>query len=307
MRHTFRFVFASLIGVCCLVARGRADDQETVPDGVVLLRELRYREGPSRNWTLDLALPKDDSGKPRAAIVVIHGGGWIEGDKSSFSTVSRRPPGNIIDFAREGFVAATINYRLSAEAPFPAALQDCQCAVRWLRANAAQYHIDTQAIGAWGNSAGGHLALLLGMINKDAGVDIDGPYQDKSSRVQAVASDSGPIDLLYQHQHDRLRSVVERFMGRPPEGPMDAAYKLASPGSHISANTPPLMLIYGEADGQVPIETADEFTLALGRAGLRDLSYHRLGGVDHCPHSLVRVGWLVPAVNEFFKRALRRP
>jgi acetyl esterase/lipase len=283
-----------------------ADEPESLPDDVVLTRELRYRDGPSSHLTLDLAMPKADSASPRPAIVVIHGGGWIEGDKSSFSTVSRRPPGNIIDFARLGFVAATINYRLADEAPFPAALHDCQCAVRLLRANAKKYNVDPQRIGAWGNSAGGHLALLLGMIGKDEGLEVDGPYADQSSRVQAVVSDSGPIDLLYQHEHNRLRTVVERLMGRPPDGPNDAAYKFASPSSHISADTPPLMLIYGEADGQVPVETADEFVVALRRAGLNDLTYQRLGTIDHCPHSLVRVPWLVPAVNEFFVRTLRR-
>src|SRR5438132_4178193 len=110
-------------------------DDDRIPDDISVTYNLRYREGAVKNWTLDLATPKEKSGEPRPAIVVIHGGGWIEGDKSSFSTPKNRPPGNIIDFAKLGFVAATINYRLSKEAPWPAALHDCKCAVRWLRAN----------------------------------------------------------------------------------------------------------------------------------------------------------------------------
>jgi len=145
-----RFALALLAGTYCLggALPCLANDQRTAAEDVVVLRDLRYREGPSRSWTLDLAMQKSGSTRPRPAIVVIHGGGWIEGDKSSFSTLDRRPPGNIIDFAKLGFVAATINYRLSAEAPFPAALHDCQCAVRWLRAHADKYHIDPKAIGA---------------------------------------------------------------------------------------------------------------------------------------------------------------
>src|SRR3569623_1368896 len=145
-----RFALALLAGTYCLggALPCLANDQRTAAEDVVVLRDLRYREGPSRSWTLDLAMQKVDSAQPRPAIIVIHGGGWIEGDKSSFSTVNRRPPGNIIDFAKLGFVAATINYRLSGEAPFPAALHDCQCAVRWLRAHADKYHIDPKAIGA---------------------------------------------------------------------------------------------------------------------------------------------------------------
>jgi acetyl esterase/lipase len=278
---------------------------DAVPDDVAMFHDLRYREGAVKHCTLDLAVPRGDVGPPRPAIVVIHGGGWIEGDKSSFSTPEHRPPGNIIDFARLGFVAATINYRLADEAPFPAALDDCKCAVRWLRAHAAEYRIDPQRIGAWGNSAGGHLALLLGMVDEKAGAEVDGPFPEQSSRVQAVVSDSGPVDLAYQHDRGPLRSVVERFLGGPPEGSKAAEYRLASPISHVSPQSPPLMLIYGEADGQVPVETADRFVESLDKAGVRDVSYLRLGNVDHCPHSLIRVAWLTPAVNDFFLRTLR--
>ena len=287
-------------------ANALAAEDELIPNNIVVLHDLRYREGPVKDWVLDLAMQKDYSGKPRPAIVVIHGGGWLEGDKSSFSTPKNRPPGNIIDFAKLGFVAVTINYRLSGEAPFPAALQDCKCAVRWLRANAKTYQIDSDSIGAWGNSAGGHLALLLGMVDKNANLEGDGPYQDYSSVVQSVASDSGPIDLLYQYEHNQIRSAIGQFLRGAPRDARIADYEAASPINHISPRTPPLLLIYGGADTQVGVETADRFVIALHQAGLKDVSYHRLGTVDHCPHSLVRVPWLVPTVNEFFLRTLRR-
>jgi dipeptidyl aminopeptidase/acylaminoacyl peptidase len=124
--------------------------------------------------------------------------------------------------------------------------------------------------------------------------------------VQAVVSDSGPIDLLYQHEHNQIRSAVDQFLRGPPTESRTKDYELASPINHISAQMPPLMLIYGEADTQVGVETADRFVDALREVGVKDVSYHRLGKVDHCPHSLVRVPWLVPAVNEFFVRTLQR-
>jgi acetyl esterase/lipase len=251
---------------------------------------------------------KDDPrGKPRPGIVVIHGGGWLEGDRSSFASRKHGVPGNIEDFAELGFVAVTINYRLSGEAPFPAALEDCKCAVRWLRARAKEYNLDPKRIGAYGNSAGGHLAMLLGMVGKDAGLEGDGPDQEESSAVQAVASDSGPTDLLFQYQHGPLKEVVSKFMGGAPDGERAALYKKASPIHQIGKDTPPLLLIYGGADDQVPVETADRFVLALSRAGLKDVSYHRLAYVDHCPHSLVRVASLGPIVNDFFLRTLMHP
>jgi acetyl esterase/lipase len=304
LRRYVAFVLA-LTAALCAKSRAAEADKDQIPNDVSIQYNVRYREGTIRNWTLDLATPKERGEKPRPAIVVIHGGGWIEGDKSSFSTPrENRPPGNIIDFARLGFVAATINYRLSGEAPWPAALHDCRCAVRFLRAHAKEYGIDPERIGAWGNSAGGHLALMLGMAGKDAVPGDDGPWQDESSAVQAVVSDSGPLDLVHQYHHKQVHTVIEKLLGGPPEGARLADYKQASPVSYVSAKLPPLMLIYGEADNQVGVETSDQFVVALQKAGLKDLTYLRLGKVDHCPHSLIRVPWLVPAVNEFFLRTL---
>jgi len=133
------------------------------------------------------------------------------------------------------------------------------------------------------------------------------PDEKQSSRVQAVVSDSGPLDLLYQFQHNQLQEVVRRFMGGPPEKERTAAYKKASPSFQIAADSPPLLLIYGGADGQVPIETADQFVIALDRAGLKDVTYYRLAYVDHCPYSLIRVPIMQTAVNEFFLRTLAHP
>jgi acetyl esterase/lipase len=299
----------SWTAACCLVALCFPLPAQTPPDpeGITVLPDLRYREGPSKQWRLDLAMKKDPGGKPRPAVVVIHGGGWLEGDKSSFASRKHGVPGNIVDFADLGFVAVTINYRLSGEAPWPAALEDCKCAVRWLRAHARDYNLDPKHVGAYGNSAGGHLALLLGMAGKGAGLEGDGPHPEESSLVQAAVSDSGPVDLLDQYQRGALRQVVGKFLGGPPEGERAAAYKKASPIHQITPETPPLLLIYGGADDQVPVETADRFVVALDRAGLKDVSYYRLAYVDHCPHSLIRVPALREVVNDFFVRTLMHP
>ena len=295
--------------LACLAATAelaRADeDADRIPDDVTVTYNVRYREGTVKDWVLDIAVPKKRAEKPRPAIVVIHGGGWIQGDKSSFSTPKNRPPGNTIDFARLGFVAATINYRLAGDAPFPAAIHDCKNAVRFLRANADKYEIDPNRIGAWGNSAGGHLALMLAMTESDASLEGDGPYQDQSSRVQAAVSDSGPIDLLATHQAGTLRGVVEMFLGGAPEGARLDDYRRASPSELIKKTLPPLLLIYGEDDNQVGVDTSDRFVVELGKAGVRDVGYHRLGKVGHCPHSLIRVPEMVPVVNSFFERTLR--
>jgi acetyl esterase/lipase len=276
-------------------------------DDIEVVRDIRYREGSSKSWRLDLAVKKDRTGKPRPGIVVIHGGGWLEGDKSSFVFKDRSAPANIVDFAKLGFVAVTMNYRLSREAPFPAALEDCKCAVRWLRAHAKEYDLDASHIGAYGNSAGGHLALMLAMAGKEAGLEGDGPYQEQSSLVQAAVSDSGPLDLLEQQRNSKIHEVVKRFMGGPPDGALLAAYRKASPSQYVKRDTPPLLLIYGVSDLQIPVVTADEFVLALGKAGAEDVTYYRLAYVDHCPHSLVAIPELQKVIDDFFVRTLLHP
>lgn len=300
--------FAAARAAFILLSAGSLSGADAAPPNtrheVTVLTNLRYRD-ISRDCTLDLALPKGSSDRPRAAVVVIHGGGWIEGDKSSF--VSRDTPGNIVDFAAAGFVAAAVNYRLSREAPFPAALHDCQAAVRWLRAHAAEYRLDPNRIGAYGNSAGGHLALLLGLLEPSSGLDEKGgPFPNESSRVQAVASDSGPLDLVVEDKNGTLRVVIERFMGGPPEGARLAAYRRASPIDHLGGQVPPLLLIYGEADNQVDARTADRFVSQLSGAGHQEITYFRLADVGHCPHSLIRVPYLRPVVIEFFLHTLRK-
>jgi acetyl esterase/lipase len=286
-----------------MTAAVRAEEARLAEDQIAIASNLSYRDG-CKSCVLDLAMPKQPAKKLRPAIVVIHGGGWIEGDKSSFSVFKNRPPGNIIEFARLGFVAVTINYRLSREAPFPAALDDCRTAVRWLRAHASEYQVDPERIGAWGNSAGGHLALLLAMMPKEP-LAAGEPYADQSSLVQAAVSDSGPIDMVWQIEHKQLTSVVEKFLGGPLDEKSLATYQRASPSSYVNGKLPPLLLIYGELDGQVDVRTSDELVAALSRAGHRDVSYIRLANVDHCPHSLVRVPYLQGVVEEFFARTLK--
>lgn len=274
---------------------------------VRLFHNLQYREGVN-SCRLDLAIANDQPKRPRPTVVVIHGGGWLEGDKSSFASDDRRMPGNIVELARSGFTAATINYRLSGEAKFPAAFHDCQCAIRWLRTHASEYQIDPNRIGVYGNSAGGHLALLLGLVTPAAGLDEPhGPYSHQSSQVQAAGSDSGPIDLALQAREGAIKQAVIRFMGSLPDGSRLADYRRASPESYTSAKTPPLLLIYGEADEQVLVGTADRFVEALNRSGRQDVSYFRLAKVGHCPHSMQRVPFLRQLVIDFFLRTLRKP
>lgn len=294
----------SLLGMLLLLSVEAPLRAAEIVDGVLIQRDIPYHPGGNRMWRLDLALPQNKPARPFPVLVLIHGGGWVEGDKSSFATVQPRNQANIIDFARLGFASATINYRLSRETIYPSGLEDCECAIRWLRAHAGEYHLDPHRIGAWGNSAGGHLALMLALPHESV-LASDAPWKEHSSRVQSAASDSGPIDLVAQYQQGVLRGVVEMFMGGPPEGARLKAYEQASPSTYASRIKIPLLLIYGVNDEQVPVETADRFVVELQKHGLKDLSYHRVAAIGHCPHSLIQVPWTRPIVNEFFARTLK--
>ena len=157
--------------------------------GIKVFENLQYGQAGGVALVMDLAMPDPVPQNPVPAIVFIHGGGWGGGDRQSMSNWIRL-------LAREGFVTATIEYRLaSATAPFPAQLQDCKAAVRFLRSNAAKYQIDPQRIGAMGCSAGGHLASMLGLTDGIAEFEGDGGWNQVSSRVQAVCDCFGPSDF----------------------------------------------------------------------------------------------------------------
>ena len=170
--------------------------------------------------------------------------------------------------AANGFVAATVDYRLTPEAPFPAQLHDVKGAIRWLRANADGYGIDPERIGAWGFSAGGHLAALAGTTGEVPELEGEVGPQGYSSRVQAVAAGSPATDLLrgggawLRRDHETLKLL---FGG---EKPTDDQTRVASPAYHVSPKSPPFLLARGTRDQSAPFEQSVILRDALVKAGV---------------------------------------
>jgi acetyl esterase/lipase len=209
---------------------------------------------------LDLALPTDD--RPRfPAVLCLHGGGWVGGDRKQMART-------IEVLARRGYVAVSPDYRVAPDR-FPACLEDCKTALRWLRANAGKYRVDPTRIGVVGLSAGGHLACLLGMTEPIDGFD-GGSYLDQNSRVQAVVSFSGPTDLtdkaLYQPEIVN-GNLVPLLGGLPAEKP--DAYRKASPIHYSPKKPPPFLLVHGGADRAVPVQQVHALAEKLNRQGGR--------------------------------------
>ena len=272
---------------------------KTAPKDVVIEPDIAYRKGKSEAWKLDLVMPKSKNNNLRSAIVFVHGGGWRSGDKRTGYFMR-----GAIEYAQKGYVCITVNYRLIAEAPMPASIEDVKCAVRWLRANAKKYNVDPKRIGAYGNSAGAHLACMLGLAKPKAKLEGDGPYQDQSSLVQAVCASATPTNfLLFDNRRKAQRTQPgELFAGSADT--LEERGRKASPSTYVAADAPPFLLVHGTADTTVNIKHGDTFHAALKKAGAKHLEYIRVEGAGHGVFHKSSTK-TYPAMEKFFKTHLR--
>jgi acetyl esterase/lipase len=207
---------------------------------------------------LDLAMPAAGDG-PFPAVVCIHGGGWVGGDRGQMRQTIRV-------LAGRGYVAVSPDYRLAPKDHFPAPIEDCKAAVRWLRAHAKEYKIDPDRVGAVGFAAGGHLACLLGVTTKADGLEGSGGNADESSRVQAVVSFFGPTDLTTDDwaKEAREKNLVPLLGGTRDEKP--EAYRAASPVTYAGKDAPPFLFVHWADDPVVKLsqslKLADKLTAA---------------------------------------------
>jgi len=241
--------------------RHRADFSE-----MAVQRDIVYRRINGHNLRLDIYTPKAIT-HPLPVAMWIHGGAWSHGVKE------QRSPVNLV---AHGYAMVNIEYRLSQEAPFPAQIEDCKAAVRWIRAHAATYHFDPDQIGAWGHSAGGHLAALLGTSGDIAALEGDGDNLNYSSRIQAVVDLSGPSNILdlYQslgreggHRGDRGQRLTAQFLAGSPEQNR-AMSMAASPITYVSRDDPAFLIIHGEHDPSIPVEQNELFVQKLKAVGV---------------------------------------
>jgi acetyl esterase/lipase len=208
---------------------------------------------------VDLRLPTGDG--PFPAVLCLHGGGWVGGSRKQMAQT-------LEVLARRGYVAAAPDYRLAPKHRWPACVEDCKAAVRWLRGNAGKYRIDPERVGVVGLSAGGHLACLLGVTEPSDGLEGTGGHPDRPSRVQAVVSFAAPTDLTadaLQTDEVRVRNLEPLFGGTLAAKRDD--YRKASPALYQPRTPPPFLLIHGADDAVVPVAQARALAEAMKRAG----------------------------------------
>lgn len=257
-----------LIMLGCAIPCSAQSPQRNSGNKADVVTDIQYVADGHRSQRLDLYLPKSKKVNGKLPLVVwIHGGAWRGGDKKFGKTW--RP---LLD---EGVAVASINYRLSAVAHFPAQIQDCKAAIRWLRENGEQYNLNTERIGAWGSSAGGHLAALLGTSGDVDELEPEGS-SETSSRVQVVCNWFGPIDFLTMNQQSGPNSTIDHDAIDSPESLLiggaiqDNPRKCdaASPAFYISPDDPPMLHVHGDRDNLVPVKQSKKFHDALTEAGL---------------------------------------
>ncbi|HEY7424472.1 MAG TPA: alpha/beta hydrolase [Gemmataceae bacterium] len=258
--------------------------------------DIVYGQGGDEDLHLDLYVPENGRG-PLPAIVLLHGGGWCTGTKNDMRPAARA-------FAEHGYVAVTVQYRLAPQHRFPAQLHDAKCAVRWLRANVDRYQVDPERIGVLGGSAGGHLALLVGLTEPKDGLEGEGGHPEQSSKVQAVINMMGPTDLNRSGWPEMTEKMIAGLLG----GSRDqepTAYRCASPASYVRRGAPPVLTLHGTKDSIVPYEQAQLLHASLRAAGattwLEPMKDKGHGG-DLTPDDMRRY---VGVINEFLTRYLK--
>ncbi|HWT01557.1 MAG TPA: alpha/beta hydrolase fold domain-containing protein [Pyrinomonadaceae bacterium] len=246
------------------------------PAAVELVPDVVYSEGSGRALRMHVLRPKARPREPMPVIVFVHGGGWFEGHRS-------RGLGPLARFAERGYFCASIEYRLSGEAKFPAQIEDVKEAVRFLRAKAAEFHLDPERIGVWGQSAGGHLAALAGTSGDVKELEGAGGWRKFSSRVQAVVDWNGPVDFLEPVQikrwAERKNEALVKLIGGAPEANRERAAR-AMPATYATPDDPPFLIMHGDADEVVLLSQSESLHQALKRAGV-DSTLNVVKGAGH--------------------------
>lgn len=213
--------------------------------GEKIYRDIMFASPQGHALNMDLYVPQTD--KPAPVVLWIFGGSWKFGSKGFHV--------NVRELTRSGIAIASIQYRLSGTAPYPAQLEDCRAAAQWLRTNGLRFGIDPQRIGVSGESAGGHLAALVGTV-------------EGSPRIRAVCALYPPTDLVTlgrKYASPDQPSNIDKLLGGPIENKLALAAE-ASPINHVGPASPPFLLIHGAQDTLVPLEQSQKLQRKLAQA-----------------------------------------
>lgn len=284
-----------LLAFTTLVIYAQQSQRNTtkIPDDATVLLDLDYVTNAHERQRLDLYLPSGDN---LPLVIWIHGGAWLMGSKDDMVPLS---------LLSKGYAIASINYRLSTHAIFPAQIEDCKSAIRWLRANADKYRLDPNRFGVMGASAGGHLAVMVGTTGDVKEFDV-GENLNYSSKVQCVVDLFGPTDFIQMDDY-RLRDGQIHNLPDSPESLLvggniqenkDKVAK-ANPITYITKDAPPFLIIHGDSDPLVPHHQSILLEQALSNVGV-PVKFHTVKNGGHGGFNNNEIN---PLIGDFFAKA----
>jgi acetyl esterase/lipase len=296
MRQPFHAVRVYLAGIAlCCVVLGAAE-----PTAFRKIADISYAEAGGHKLLLDLYLP--DSTRRPPLVVYVHGGGWRSGSRSGMPLTA---------LVESGFAIASVDYRLSPVAPFPAQIHDIKAAIRFLRAKQNEYGYDAARVAISGSSAGAHLAQLTGVTNGNPELEGEiGEHRAESSDVQAIVAYFGASNFLTILKQSTPHGLAMRIpalqllLGSQPEDKPDLA-KLASPVFHVDKSDPPLLMLHGDQDPQMPINQSHELDGKYRENGL-PVELEVVHGAGHGGRQFYDAA-RSNRVTEFLSEQLRKP
>jgi len=253
---------------------------------------------------LDVYTPAEAKG-PTPVVVVIHGGGWVEGTKEERVL-------EIMPYLQMGFAAVNVEYRLGRVSLAPAAVEDCRCALHWVFAHAKKYNFDPERVVLQGGSAGGHLALTTGMLTPAAGLDREcrasenywsgAPGTSGDPRVAAIVNWFGITDVLEELHGPNAKGYAVVWLGNQPN--VDEIAKRVSPINYVTSNTPPIITIHGDHDSLVPYSQAVRLHKALDAARVPNQLFI-VAGADHGGYTYEQNQKAWAAIRQFLQEHVK--
>lgn len=271
-----------------------ADLEPEIPEDIEEIKNIEYKNINGKSLQLDIYRPKNLN-EPVPLLVFIHGGSWKSGERSDYLVY-------LLNYAKKGYITATLSYRLLKDGPYPACIEDITDAVTWLMGNGETYGYDPSRMALIGGSAGAHLALLAayGWMKNEPGSDSLN-LQIPGRRIKAVVDIYGPVDLttVYARNHPLVTSFLNKTWNEDPD-----TFLEASPIHYIDKNDPPTLIFHGTSDRLVPVSQSDMLKEMLDSLGV-PCSYYRLPGWPHTMDIVVRVNkYCQEKMDEFFNQYL---
>ena len=271
-----------------------------LPKDLKVIDDVAYHPGKKTRWRMNLVLPQQVESKPRPALVFVYAGGGSGGN--STSRHSRTGP---LYYARKGYVCVSLYHRLSDDSPFADCLEDLKCAIRWMRAHADKYQIDPERIGAFGNSNGGSMVCLVGLMGRDQQVDTAFPWRDQSSELNAICVTATTTNYMsWADGIEHLPRMIQLSWNNEEE--LKSQVSKISPITYVRADAPPVLVMHGVLDPFVDVSQTDQFVAALKSVGARDVTYYRSDSAGHAVFLRDQIQTF-PMMEEFFARTLGYP